>query len=81
MYLGNSETVKATVQFLSHIVGQGRISPVDAKVQAINDFPKSEKSLIRLLGMCGFYRKFCRNFSDVVAPLTVTKETDRIPLD
>ena len=70
--LVKSKFAEATVPFLGHIVGQGRISPPDAKVQAINDFPipENKKSLMRLLGMCRFYRKFCRNCSDVVAPLT-----------
>ena len=43
-----------------------------AKVQAINDFPVplSKKQLMRFLGMAGYYRKFCNNFSSMSAPLT-----------
>ena len=70
--LVKSDFAKVTVQFLGHMVGQGRVSPVHAKVQAVNEFPTPEnkKSLMRFLGMCGYYRKFCKNFSDVVTPLT-----------
>ncbi len=70
--LVKSEFAKATVQFLGHIVGQGQVAPVKGKVEAINDFqaPENKKSLMRFLGMAGFYRKFCKNFSQVVAPLT-----------
>lgn len=70
--LAKSEFARATVQFLGHVVGQGQVSPVSAKVEAIKDFkaPDSKKDLMRFLGMYGFYRKFCRNFSQVVFPLT-----------
>ena len=70
--LVKSEFAKATVQFLGHMVGQGQVSPVMAKVEAINSYqvPDNKKALMRYLGMCGYYRKYCKNFSDVVAPLT-----------
>ena len=59
------------VQYLGHKVGQGKVLPVTAKIQAILDFPvpKNKKSVTRLIGMCGFYRKFCPNLSTVIAPL------------
>ena len=67
-----SEFVKATVVFLGHVVGQGKVCPVEAKVQAILVYPipQNRRQLLRFLGMVGFYRKFCRNFADVAAPLT-----------
>ena len=70
--LTKCEFAKATVTYLGHEIGQGRVAPRSAKVQAIVDFPSpsSKKELLRFLGMCGFYRKFVRNFSEVVAPLT-----------
>ena len=70
--LAKSDFAEATVIYLGHVVGQGKVLPVFAKVQSIIDFPvpQEKKSLMRMLGMCGFYRKFCPNFSTVVAPLT-----------
>lgn len=70
--LVKSEFAQAHVMFLGHIVGQGQVKPVMAKVEAINDFPvpTSKKELMRFLGMAGYYRRFCKNFSDVVSPLT-----------
>ena len=43
-----------------------------AKVEAITSFPVSTTRgvLRRFLGMTGYYRWFCRNFSSVAAPLT-----------
>ena len=70
--LAKCEFAKATVTYLGHEVGRGHVVPRQAKVQAIVEFPapSSKKEVMRFLGMCGFYRKFVPNFSDLVAPLT-----------
>ena len=70
--LAKCEFAKATVSYLGGVVGQGRVCPVRAKVQAIDDYapPTTKKELMRFLGLVGYYRCFCRNFSSVVAPLT-----------
>lgn len=70
--LMKSEFGKATVKYLGHIVGQGQVKPLDAKIQAIEKFPvpTSRKELARFLGMAGYYRNFCLNFSDIASQLT-----------
>ena len=66
-----SEFGKATVKYLGHIVGQRQVRPLDAKIQTIAKFiPTSWKELARFLGMAGYYRYFCLNFSEIAAPLT-----------
>jgi hypothetical protein len=70
--LGKCEFCAATVTYLGHIVGQGEVKPIQAKVEAIAKIPTpaSRKELMRCLGMAGYYRKFCPNFSNVTEPLT-----------
>ena len=70
--LMKSEFGKATVKYLGHIVGQGQVRPLDAKIQTIVKYPipTSRRELARFLGMAGYYRSFCLNFSDIAAPLT-----------
>uniref|UniRef100_A0A8C1I8K6 Gypsy retrotransposon integrase-like protein 1 n=1 Tax=Cyprinus carpio TaxID=7962 RepID=A0A8C1I8K6_CYPCA len=70
--LAKCEFAKATVTYLGKVVGQGCVRPVRAKVEAIDQFPSptTKKELMRFLGLVGYYRGFCRNFSTVVAPLT-----------
>ena len=70
--LMKSEFGKATVKYLGHIVGQGQVRPLDAKIQTIVKYPipTSRKELAGFLGMAGYYRNFCLNFSDIAAPLT-----------
>ena len=48
------------------------MTPVQAKVEAIAKYPvpSSKKELLCFLGMAGYYRKFCQNFSIITAPLT-----------
>lgn len=70
--LAKCEFARATVVYLGKVVGQGQVRPVRAKVLAIDKFPAptTRKELQRFLGMVGYYRSFCRNFSTVVCPLT-----------
>ena len=70
--LAKSEFCHATVTFLGHVVGQGQVKPIDCKVQAISEFPEPtcKRQLMRFLGMAGYYRKFCNNFSVIAEPLT-----------
>ncbi|KAL2089275.1 hypothetical protein ACEWY4_013963 [Coilia grayii] len=70
--LPKCELGKGQVTYLGHQVGQGLVSPKAAKVQAILDIPapQTRRQLMRLLGMCGFYRKFVPNFAAVTEPLT-----------
>ena len=53
-------------------VGQGQVKPLEAKINAISEFPvpKCKRQLMRFLGMAGYYRKFCKNFSGIAEPLT-----------
>ena len=70
--LAKSEFNCAQVSYLGHIVGQGEVKPIDAKVKAISQFPvpKNKKELMQFLGMAGYYRHFRKNFSAIVKPLT-----------
>ena len=51
-----SEFGKATMKYLGHIVGQGQVRTLDAKIQTITKFPipTSRKELARFLGMAGY---------------------------
>ncbi|KAL6490059.1 hypothetical protein MHYP_G00004040 [Metynnis hypsauchen] len=70
--LAKCEFAQATVTYLGKRVGQGQVRPVDAQISAILHFPvpSTRRELRRFLGMAGYYRCFCKNFSTVVTPLT-----------
>ena len=77
--LVKSEFGHAYVTYLGHVVGQGQVRPVNAKVKAVVDFPAptSRREVMRFLGMAGYYRKFCKNFSTVAEPMTQLLKKDR----
>lgn len=70
--LVKSQFCHAEIEYLGHVVGNGKVKPVNAKVKAIQEFPvpKTQKQLRGFLGMAGYYRKFCKNFSIITCPLT-----------
>ena len=70
--LAKSEFCHATLTFLGHIVGHGQVKPIEAKVDAISNFPvpTCKRQLMRFLGTARYYRKFCNNFSVIAESLT-----------
>ena len=70
--LAKSEFGHAEVIFLGHVVGSGWVKPLGIKVQSILEYPppSNKRELMRFLGMAGYYRRFCQNFSVITAPLT-----------
>ena len=67
-----SEFCHAKVTFLGHVVGQGQVVPVTAKIEAISklSIPTVKRELMRFLGLVAYYCMFCHNFSTLVEPLT-----------
>lgn len=70
--LAKCEFAKSSVKYLGHMVGNGKRTPTEAKVQAIIDFPapRNKTEIRRLLGMCGYYSRYLKNYSRTVEPLT-----------
>lgn len=58
--------------YLGHVVGQGRVKPETAKVEAIRKFetPKTKKDVRSFLRLAGYYRRFTPAFSETAAPLS-----------
>nr|XP_027227085.1 uncharacterized protein LOC113819048 [Penaeus vannamei] len=77
--LQKSEFGHAHVTFLGHVIGQGQVAPVAAKVEAVLQYPTpvDRRGLMRFMGMAGYYRRFCKNFSQISAPLTDLLSTKR----
>lgn len=78
--LAKCEFGQATVVYLGKVVGGGMVRPVHSKVEAILSYPAptTRRELRRFLGMVGYYRSFCRNFSAVAVPLTDLLSTKRL---
>lgn len=68
---------RATVTYLEKQMGQRQVRALADKIQAVLDFPEPRRALRRFLQMAGYYPGFCKNFSDVVAPLNSLMSTFR----
>ncbi|XP_078243510.1 uncharacterized protein LOC144587340 [Pogona vitticeps] len=60
------------IKYLGHMVGGGMIKPLEAKIEAVRDWPRpnTKKKVKSFLGLVGYYRKFIPRFSEIAAPLT-----------
>ena len=59
------------IEYLSHIICNGTISPRPAKLEALyrSIVPKSVKQVQSFLGLASYYRKFIESFSTIASPL------------
>jgi hypothetical protein len=67
------------IKFCGHIIGNGKVHLMPAKVEAINNWPKPMNihEVRQFLGLCTYYRKFVRSFANMAAALhELLKESD-----
>ncbi|CAL9733436.1 unnamed protein product [Monosporozyma servazzii] len=59
------------ISFLGHVVSAKGIHTDPEKVKCIEEWPtpNNYKDVQRFLGLCGYFRCFCQNFSTTAAPL------------
>lgn len=67
----NSEFGHARAVSLDHVVSQGQMDHAAVKITVINEFPvpTCKKTIRKFLGMAGYYKRFCRRFSDMETQL------------
>uniref|UniRef100_A0A1S4BUA7 Uncharacterized mitochondrial protein AtMg00860-like n=1 Tax=Nicotiana tabacum TaxID=4097 RepID=A0A1S4BUA7_TOBAC len=60
------------IDFLGHVIEEGRIKMDQQKIQAITEWPppKDIHALRSFLGLCNFYRRFVKSYSLIAVPLT-----------
>ena len=60
------------IEFVGHMVGNGKLEIEEEKVTKIKNAPqpKTKKQVRSFLGLTGFYRKFIPNYAQIASPLT-----------
>ncbi|GFU07266.1 transposon Tf2-6 polyprotein [Trichonephila clavipes] len=61
-----------TIEFLGHIIENGRLFPSHSKTKAVINYPdlKNIKDVHRFLGLTGYFRKFLPSYSTIAKPLS-----------
>lgn len=73
------EYLKEKINVLGYSVSREGLQPDESKLIAIRNFPtpKNVKSVQSFLGLCNYYRKFIKNFSQLAKPLYEVTHKDR----
>ncbi|GFU41146.1 retrovirus-related Pol polyprotein from transposon 297 [Trichonephila clavipes] len=60
-----------TIEFLGHIIENGRLFPSPSKTKAVINYPdlKNIKDVHRFLGLTGYFKKFLPSYSTIAKPL------------
>ena len=73
------EIGKKSLEFVGHLVGNGKVQPAPAKVDAIRDWPipTTAHEIRQFLGLASYYRNHVKGFANIAAPLSdLLKESD-----
>jgi hypothetical protein len=76
--LKKCEFCKPNIEFLGHIVGRNGLKPDPKKIEKIQKMkpPTNIKEIRSFHGLCSYYRKFVKNFSSIVKPITELVKKD-----
>jgi hypothetical protein len=76
--LKKCEFGKKNIEYLGHVVGTDGIKPDKKKIEKVKNLKKPENitELRAILGLCGYYRKFVKDFSKIVKPMTELLKKD-----
>lgn len=64
--------LQTRVDYLGHIIKNGRIRPLEHKTEAVKNFPPPTniRQVQQFLGLTGYFRKFVPGYSIIARPLT-----------
>ncbi|GBO13085.1 Retrovirus-related Pol polyprotein from transposon 297 [Araneus ventricosus] len=74
-----SHFLKKRIEFLGHVVEDGKIFPSTLKTKAVLNFPEPAnlKQIHSFLGLTGYFRKFIPKYSTIARPLSDLLKKDR----
>ncbi|KAL1447357.1 hypothetical protein WDU94_015595, partial [Cyamophila willieti] len=77
--LSKCQFLFSEIDLLGHRISKEGVMVSQSKVKSIVDFkaPKTVKQVRQFLGMSGYYRKFCQDYSRIAAPLTDLTKQDK----
>lgn len=72
------EFLRKEVAYLGHLITEDGVKPNPAKIEAIQRFPqpRNPKEIKQFLGLTGYYRRFVKDYSKIIKPLTYLLKKD-----
>lgn len=69
--LSKCKFARRRIEYLSHIIENGTITPNNLKIQAVSKAlrPKTVKQVQAFLGLTSYYRRFIKNYANIASPL------------
>ena len=76
--LDKCEFLKRETEFLGHVITPDGVKPNPEKIKEIINWeiPKTAKQIKQFLGFTSYYRRFIKNYADIVKPLTKCLKKD-----
>ena len=67
------------IKYLGFVISGDGISTDPEKIQAVEGFPRptNVKGIRSFIGLCSFYRRFVKNFSNIAKPMTELLKKDK----
>lgn len=71
--------IKRSIEFLGHIIEEGKIYPSPEKIKAVINYPEPQglKDIQSFLGLSGYFRKFIPSYSVIAKPLSDMLQKNR----
>lgn len=82
--LDKCEFMRRETEFLGHVITQEGIKPDQEKIRKILDWklPENQKQIKQFLGLSGYYRRFIKDYSKIVKPMTqYLKKDEKVNLN
>ena len=73
---------RTELKILGHIIGNNEVKMDMEKIKVIKEYKRPTKVLHiqQFLGLCGYYRKFVKDFAKIAAPLSSTQKRNEMDL-
>lgn len=77
--LDKCEFMRRETEFLGHVITQDGIKPDPEKIKKILDWklPENQTQIKQFLGLSGYYRRFIKDYSKIVKPMTKFLKKDQ----
>lgn len=73
------EYLKPELEYLGHVISAEGVQPNPARIEKVKNYPvpRNSKEIKQFLGLCGYYRKFVKDFAKIAKPINQLLRKDK----